>query len=83
MFVFYNPRYKIIKDNANLSGRGALKQWPFYGAMEELMGRDPSIMPSSVEASLPIRTFLFYVNMVVMYTHINLLCLTHTAVQAR
>ncbi|XP_047494516.1 uncharacterized protein LOC125042726 [Penaeus chinensis] len=47
-------RYKIIKDNAKLSGRGSDTQWPFFEAVDEVLGRDPSVIPVANESSLMI-----------------------------
>ncbi|XP_045105105.1 uncharacterized protein LOC123500452 [Portunus trituberculatus] len=38
-------RYKIIKDNSKLSGRGTDEQWPFYDVMDSFMAGDPSVQP--------------------------------------
>ena len=38
--------YKRIKaNNGKMTGRGALEKWPFYDAMESLMGTRPNISP--------------------------------------
>ena len=46
-------RYKIIKDNNKLSGRGSEDQWPYYDVMDDLMTGDPPVVPLSLESSLP------------------------------
>lgn len=44
-------RYKTIKDNNKLSGRGAVKQWQYFTAMDDLMAGDPSVYPRSIETT--------------------------------
>ncbi|XP_047482036.1 uncharacterized protein LOC125034307 [Penaeus chinensis] len=50
----YKAQYKIIKDNAKLSGRGSDTQWPFFEAVDEALGRDPSVIPVAKGSSLMI-----------------------------
>ena len=42
--------YKRIKDNAgkSKSGRGALERWPYFNALDDLLGRKASIRPDVV-----------------------------------
>lgn len=47
-------RYKIIKDSSKLSGRGSDQQWPYYEVMDDLLARDPSVVPIAIESSLTI-----------------------------
>lgn len=47
---FLPLRYKVLKDNASLSGRGAMKQWVHFNAMDDLLGGDPSVLPIAVES---------------------------------
>ena len=62
--ISFVTRYKIIKDNANLSGRGALNQWQYYNVMDDMLARDPAIIPLVVETTngmsyVVIEVFLF------------------------
>lgn len=45
--------YRLIKDNAALSGRGVVKQWPYFAAMDDLFAGDPTAMPLVVESTIP------------------------------
>lgn len=54
--VFFTTRYKIIKDNSTLSGRGAVKQWQYFGAMDDLFDGDPTVVPLALVSSLPMGT---------------------------
>ena len=54
--IYFATRYKIIKDNASLSGRGALSQWPYFNAMDDLLAGDPAIVPEAVETCFPVGT---------------------------
>ncbi|KAK4298469.1 hypothetical protein Pmani_029189 [Petrolisthes manimaculis] len=46
-------RYKTIKDNATLSGRGAMKQWQYYHVMDDLFVKKPATQPRVVEGTDP------------------------------
>ena len=47
--ILFVTRYKIIKGNANLSGRGTLNQWQYFNIMDEMLTKDPAIIPPAVE----------------------------------
>lgn len=44
-------RYKIVKDNAKLSGRDAGKQWQYFAAMHDVFAGDPTVLSISVEST--------------------------------
>ncbi|KAK4328554.1 hypothetical protein Pmani_001031 [Petrolisthes manimaculis] len=46
-------RYKTIKNNATLSGRGAMKQWQYFYVMDDLFIKKPATQPKVVEGTDP------------------------------